>query len=54
MDDHGDDYDAFATDRLWKPSAFFDDPATYKTSLFAPIELDGKSHRVSHARVAPC
>lgn len=53
MDDDGDGYDAFATDRLWQPSAFFEDPATYKTSLFAPVELDGKSRRVSHARVAP-
>ncbi|KAJ4353566.1 uncharacterized protein N0V89_005296 [Didymosphaeria variabile] len=43
MDDDGVAYDAFATDRLWKTSSFFGDPATYETSLFAPIQLDGKS-----------
>jgi hypothetical protein len=46
MDDDGAGHDAFATDALWTPSPFFQDPATYETSLFAPIQLDGKSRRV--------
>ena len=42
-DDDGDGaHDAFATGRLWKASSLFDDPAMYNSSLFAPIELDGK------------
>ncbi|KAF2451032.1 hypothetical protein P171DRAFT_378527 [Karstenula rhodostoma CBS 690.94] len=48
MDGHGDGYDAFATDRLWKASSFFEDPATYETSLFAPIQLDVPQIKLDH------
>ncbi|KAF9730919.1 hypothetical protein PMIN04_004003 [Paraphaeosphaeria minitans] len=50
MDHHGDnhDADAFATDSLWKPSSFFDDPTTYETSLFAPIQLHVPSIKLDH------
>lgn len=54
MDSDGQAYDAFATDRLWKSSSLFEDPATYESSLFAHIQLDGNSRRVSHSRVDPC
>ncbi|KAJ4289175.1 hypothetical protein N0V90_011517 [Kalmusia sp. IMI 367209] len=47
MDGAGIVHDAFATERLWKPSAFFEDPATYESSLFAPVQLDGMS-RLPH------
>ncbi|OAG06049.1 uncharacterized protein CC84DRAFT_1119689 [Paraphaeosphaeria sporulosa] len=48
MGDDGEDHDAFATDGLWKPSSFFEDPATHKTSLFAPIQLDVPQIKLHH------
>ena len=41
MDGDGQVDDVFATGRLWKSSSLFEDPATYESSLFAPIQLDG-------------
>lgn len=39
----GDDSieDVFTSNNLWKASSFTDDPATYESSLFAPLQLDG-------------
>ncbi|KAF2658172.1 hypothetical protein K491DRAFT_625122 [Lophiostoma macrostomum CBS 122681] len=33
-------YEAFATEGLWKPSSFFQDPFAFDTPLFAPLQLD--------------
>jgi len=41
--------DAFATDNLWKPSAFFQDPSTYESLLFAPLLFDGMFRRETDA-----
>ena len=37
----------FATDSLWKPSAFLDDPNAHESFLFEPLELDRELRRVS-------
>jgi hypothetical protein len=46
MEDDFFGHDAFSTKNLWKPSAFFQDPNTDDSSLFAPLELDGAPRRV--------
>ncbi|KAF2010391.1 hypothetical protein BU24DRAFT_399704 [Aaosphaeria arxii CBS 175.79] len=48
MDDNGCVRDVFATDELWKPSSFFEDPFTQESTLFAPIELDLPSIQLDH------
>src|SRR4051794_23261607 len=47
MDNEDFIHNVFTTDHLWKPSRFSDDPASYESSLFLPIQLDGGSRRVS-------
>lgn len=47
MDDDGLMEDAFTTENLWKSSTFFQDPSTYESSLFAPLQLEGLFRRVS-------
>jgi hypothetical protein len=42
------DDDAFASSRLWAPSALTDDPAAYTSALFAPLELDIPAIRLDH------
>ena len=38
-----DDFDAFATNQLWKPSLLLDDATTHESLLFSPLQLDGES-----------
>lgn len=51
MDDDDLARDAFGTHDLWKPSSFFQDPTTYESSLFAPLQLDGKERVGCSSRV---
>lgn len=46
MDDDDGIADAFTSDHLWTPSSFTDDPSSYESSLFVPLQLDGKPCRV--------
>ncbi|KAF2122307.1 Spc98 family-domain-containing protein [Lophiotrema nucula] len=48
MDDGDLVPDAFATEGLWRPSRFFDDPTNYESSLFGPLELDVPSIKFEH------
>ncbi|KAF1968505.1 hypothetical protein BU23DRAFT_479911 [Bimuria novae-zelandiae CBS 107.79] len=41
-------HDVFSTNRLWKSSALLEDPATYESSLFAPIQLDVPAIKLDH------
>lgn len=51
MDPDDGDHNVFSSNDLWKQSAFFQDPDTYESFLFAPLELDSRFCRVSLARV---
>ncbi|KAF2265920.1 hypothetical protein CC78DRAFT_559589 [Lojkania enalia] len=48
MDDEGLIHDVFSSDSFWKPSTFLDDPTTYESSLFTPLEFDVPSIRLDH------
>lgn len=41
--DDDDDFDAFATKQLWRPSLLPDDATTHESLLFSPLQLDGES-----------
>ncbi|KAF2639609.1 hypothetical protein P280DRAFT_508044 [Massarina eburnea CBS 473.64] len=41
-------HDSFATNRLWQPSSFLEDPATFAPSLFAPLQLDVSSIKIEN------
>lgn len=34
--------DVFSSERLWKRSELFADPAVHESTLFAPLQLDSK------------
>ncbi|KAF1949566.1 hypothetical protein CC80DRAFT_457373 [Byssothecium circinans] len=46
--DAEDPYDAFASDHLWKSSSFFEDAATFESSLFVSLQLDVPSIKFDH------
>jgi len=50
MDDHDHAYDAFTSSHLWQASSLYEDPATFESSLFAPIQLDGMFARLLRTR----
>jgi hypothetical protein len=51
MDERDSIHDVFSTDHLWTQSSFFSDVDSQDSSLFAPLELDSASSRLSNKNV---
>ena len=49
MDDDDDAiHDVFSSNHLWKGANLYEETERYESSLFAPLQLDSRSHRVFH------